>query len=92
MKLAQDINRAESTFCFVSQVRTSGLALAYYSIDSIIGDEIIGEIFLSVLLQIGTMNFRLDLRNTRFLDDSWKLPDYSILELVPCKTLGITVR
>ncbi|XP_012283921.1 uncharacterized protein LOC105701613 isoform X2 [Orussus abietinus] len=72
-------------------VRTPALALQFYEPNSILGDEILGEIFLSVLYQIGKLNFRLNLRNASFLDDTWQLPDCISLELIPCKTLGISV-
>ena len=73
------------------QVRTPFLALDYYSPDSILGDEILGEILYSVLLQISRLNFRLDLKNASFLDDTWELPECVNVEFVPCKTLGISV-
>lgn len=56
---------------------------------SILGDEILGEIFLSVLLQCSRLQFRLCLYNASFLDDTWLLPQYMKLEFVPCKVLGV---
>lgn len=72
-------------------MRTPFLALDYYSTDSILGDEILGEILYSVLLQISKLNFRLNLRNASFLDDTWDLSECMSVEFVPCKTLGISV-
>ncbi|XP_058790472.1 uncharacterized protein LOC131663816 isoform X2 [Phymastichus coffea] len=72
-------------------VRTPFLALDYYSPNSILGDEILGEILYSVLLQISRLNFRLNLRNASFLDDTWDLPECCSLDFVPCKTLGLSV-
>ncbi|KAJ8678529.1 hypothetical protein QAD02_014316 [Eretmocerus hayati] len=72
-------------------VRTPNLALDYYRRDSIIGDEILGEILYSVLLQISELKFRLNLRNASFLDDTWDLPICIAVDLVPCKTLGISL-
>ncbi|XP_014218001.1 uncharacterized protein LOC106646477, partial [Copidosoma floridanum] len=72
-------------------VRNPFLALSYYNKDSILGDEILGEILHSVLLQISKLNFRLNLRNASFLDETWNLPDCASVEFVPCKTLGISV-
>ncbi|XP_015597899.1 uncharacterized protein LOC107269029 [Cephus cinctus] len=72
-------------------VRTPSLSLEFYEPNSILGDEILGEIFLSVLLQISKLNFKLNLRNSSFLDQSWQLPHCVALELVPCKNLGISV-
>lgn len=56
---------------------------------SILGDEILGEIFLSVLLQCSRLQLKLCLYNASFLDDTWLLPQYMKLEFVPCKVLGI---
>ncbi|KAL7303383.1 hypothetical protein TKK_0004568 [Trichogramma kaykai] len=72
-------------------IRTPYLASDYYTINSILGHEILGEIFYSVLLQISRLNFKLDLRNASFLDYSWDLPICINVDFVPCKTLGISV-
>ncbi|XP_026673081.1 uncharacterized protein LOC108629494 isoform X2 [Ceratina calcarata] len=72
-------------------VRTPLMATGYYDKNSILGDNILGEIFLSVLLQSSKFNFKLNLRNSTFLDESWQLADCLALELVPCKSLGISV-
>ncbi|XP_076635844.1 uncharacterized protein LOC143348947 isoform X2 [Colletes latitarsis] len=72
-------------------VRTPLMATDYYDKNSILGDDILGEIFLSVLLQSSKLNFKLNLRNSSFLDESWQLPECVALELVPCKSLGISV-
>ncbi|XP_033211996.1 uncharacterized protein LOC117169634 [Belonocnema kinseyi] len=73
-------------------IRTHHLSsLEYYSHNSILGDEILGEIFLSVLLQISKIYFRLNLRNASFLDDTWQLPECISAEFVPCKSLGMSV-
>ena len=60
-----------------------------YEENSILGNEILGEIFLSLLYQLMYINFDLQLDNASFLDDTWDLPDYKKLELVPCVDLGI---
>ncbi|OAD61942.1 hypothetical protein WN48_05509 [Eufriesea mexicana] len=72
-------------------VRTPLMATDYYDKNSILGDNILGEIFLSVLLLSSKLNFKLNLRNSSFLDESWQLPECLALELVPCKSLGISV-
>ncbi|XP_016913365.1 uncharacterized protein LOC107998546 [Apis cerana] len=72
-------------------VRTPLMSTDYYDRNSILGDNILGEIFLSVLLQSSKLNFKLNLRNCSFLDESWQLPECVALELVPCKSLGISV-
>lgn len=72
-------------------VRTPLLARDFYDPNSILGDDILGEILLSVLFQSSKISFKLNLRNSSFLDDSWELPDCTALDLVPCKSLGISV-
>lgn len=58
---------------------------------SILGNEILGEILLSVLLQCSTMCFKLDLDNSKFLDITFTLPYCSYMELVPCSELGVAI-
>ncbi|XP_066592359.1 uncharacterized protein [Prorops nasuta] len=72
-------------------VRTPSLAEEFYNANSIIGDEILGEILLSVLYQCSKLIFKLNLKNISFLDETWDLPECKMLELVPCKCLGISV-
>lgn len=67
-------------------------AHVFYISSSVLGDEILSEILLSVLRQVGNLKFELDLRNASFLDTSWYLPLVLDLELVPCTNLGIAVR
>lgn len=68
------------------------MANLYYNANgSIIGDEILGEIFYSVLLQISCLSFKLNLRNSSFLDESWELGETIVANFVPCKALGISV-
>ncbi|XP_011700905.1 PREDICTED: uncharacterized protein LOC105457762 isoform X2 [Wasmannia auropunctata] len=71
--------------------RIPALATEFYNLKSILGDDILREILLSVLLQCGKFNFKLNLRNAAFLDDTWLMPRCVALELVPCKSLGISV-
>ncbi|KAK9882958.1 hypothetical protein WA026_001176 [Henosepilachna vigintioctopunctata] len=63
----------------------------YYEKSSILGDEILSEIFLSVLLQCGTIKFELDCSNIYFLETSWLMPDVQKVEVVPSQYLGISV-
>ncbi|XP_018331375.1 uncharacterized protein LOC108741176 isoform X2 [Agrilus planipennis] len=72
-------------------VRDSKSKAIIYKQNSILGDEILSEIFLSVLLQVSKIKFKLDASNTSFLDYTWDLPEVLKLELVPCKSLGISV-
>lgn len=71
--------------------RISSLATEFYNLKSILGDDILREILLSVLLQCSKFNFKLNLRKATFLDDTWQMPSCVALELVPCKSLGISV-
>ncbi|GLH16124.1 uncharacterized protein GBIM_20481 [Gryllus bimaculatus] len=63
-----------------------------YDKGCILGDDILGEIFLSVLLQCSRITFKLDISNCAFLDDTWQLPHCEHLEFVPCRSLGISVK
>ncbi|KAF5285914.1 hypothetical protein FQA39_LY04375 [Lamprigera yunnana] len=65
--------------------------LEIYNRNSILGNEILIEILLSLLLQCGKIDFKLDLSNTSFLDLSWELPEVVKLELVPCINLGLSI-
>lgn len=58
---------------------------------SIVGNEILGEIFVSLLHAVDQIGFRPTLRNASFLDVSWELGVYEPLEFVPCSDLGITI-
>ncbi|GJQ72241.1 hypothetical protein Trydic_g3332 [Trypoxylus dichotomus] len=62
-----------------------------YKENSIVGDEILCEIFLSVLRQCTKINFKLNANNSSFLDLSWSIPELVKLEYVPCDILGMTV-
>ncbi|RZC42927.1 uncharacterized protein BDFB_012717, partial [Asbolus verrucosus] len=63
----------------------------FYRKNSIIGDEILSAILLSVLLQCNKINFQLQLDNVAFLDSTWQLPEMVKLEVVPCKNLGMSI-
>ncbi|XP_011150570.1 uncharacterized protein LOC105189884 [Harpegnathos saltator] len=71
--------------------RIPTLATEFYELKSIVGDDILREILLSVLLQCSKLSFKLNLRNATFLDDTWLMPKCVALQLVPCKNLGISV-
>ncbi|XP_076275255.1 uncharacterized protein LOC143206542 [Rhynchophorus ferrugineus] len=75
----------------VERLIESQIAHLLYSSNSILGDEILSEIFLSVLRQVSKIQFSLDLTNCSFLDTSWYIPEIVTMELVPSKTLGIAV-
>lgn len=62
-----------------------------YSISSILGDEILSQVLLSVLMIVSKLEFKLDIENALFLDTTWHLPKAVQLQLVPCTTLGISI-
>ncbi|ESP01431.1 hypothetical protein LOTGIDRAFT_230701 [Lottia gigantea] len=61
----------------------------WYERDSIIGNEILSEIFISLLEQVKTITFSLNLKNASYLDVTWDIPVYKDYEFVPCEALGI---
>lgn len=62
-----------------------------YEKDSILYDEILSEIFLSLIYEIDNVKFKLTLKNASFLDETWQLGVYKMYEFVPCKDLGISL-
>ncbi|GIY95325.1 hypothetical protein CEXT_502641 [Caerostris extrusa] len=57
---------------------------------SILGNEIMCEILLSLLHELNKIDFKLELKNASFLDETWNLGVYKKYEFVPCKEMGIT--
>uniref|UniRef100_A0A3Q3JBY1 Uncharacterized protein n=1 Tax=Monopterus albus TaxID=43700 RepID=A0A3Q3JBY1_MONAL len=47
--------------------------------------------FMSLLLVLSHMEFKLDMENCSFLDESWLLPVCEIYEVVPCRELGMVL-
>uniref|UniRef100_A0A131XIL3 Putative run domain-containing protein n=1 Tax=Hyalomma excavatum TaxID=257692 RepID=A0A131XIL3_9ACAR len=66
-------------------------AVMYNPSDSILGNEILSEILLSLLHEVDKIPFSLSLRNATFLDETWHLGLYRSFEFVPCDTLGISI-
>ncbi|KAH3871453.1 hypothetical protein DPMN_034655 [Dreissena polymorpha] len=64
----------------------------YTDCDSILGNEILSEILLSLLLELQAVEFKLQLKNSSFLDVTWELPVYKQYELVPSQDLGLDIR
>ena len=52
---------------------------------SVLGSEILVQIFCSLVSEISRISFALNLENTEFLDETWKLPVFRSYEFVPCK-------
>ncbi|XP_054711091.1 uncharacterized protein LOC129220686 [Uloborus diversus] len=57
---------------------------------AILGNEILSEILSSLLHEINKIDFKLELKNASFLDETWALGIYRKYEFVPCKEMGIT--
>ncbi|KAG8199577.1 hypothetical protein JTE90_009414 [Oedothorax gibbosus] len=57
---------------------------------SILGNEIMCEIFKSLLHELNKIDFKLELKNASFLDETWNIGVYKKFEFVPCKEMGIT--
>ncbi|XP_045213180.1 uncharacterized protein LOC123564003 [Mercenaria mercenaria] len=66
--------------------------LHYDGFDSIIGNEILTEIFLSLLHELQQVTFSLQLKNASFLDICWDLPVNKQYEFVPSDDLGLDIR
>ncbi|XP_075531051.1 uncharacterized protein LOC142564092 isoform X1 [Dermacentor variabilis] len=73
-------------------LQSSSLVAAMYNpSDSILGNEILAEILLSLLHEVDKIPFSITLRNATFLDETWHLGLYQSFEFVPCDTLGISI-
>ncbi|KAG9350373.1 hypothetical protein JZ751_026728 [Albula glossodonta] len=67
--------------------------LEWYSPDiSIFRNEEFVEPFISLLLVLSEMEFKLNIENSSFLDESWLLPVCEVYEAVPCRELGMVLR
>ncbi|ODN04025.1 hypothetical protein Ocin01_02646 [Orchesella cincta] len=69
----------------------STLRVNYNPNASVLGHEILSQIFLSLVLQLSNYDFNFDLTNSSFLDESWQIPKLFKTELVPCDKLGLTL-
>ncbi|KAF8767036.1 RUN and FYVE domain-containing protein 4 [Argiope bruennichi] len=63
---------------------------SYDPSSSILGNEIMCEILSSLLHELNKIDFKLELKNASFLDETWNLGVYKKFEFVPCKEMGIT--
>ncbi|XP_064179357.1 uncharacterized protein si:ch211-250n8.1 isoform X1 [Anguilla rostrata] len=64
----------------------------YSAAISIFRNEELVEPFLSLLLVLSEMDFKLNIENCSFLDESWLLPVCEVYEAVPCRELGMVLR
>lgn len=67
------------------------LRVNYNPHSSVLGHDILSQIFLSLLLQLSHYEFQFDLSNSSFLDESWQIPTLFKTELVPCEKIGLTL-
>ncbi|ESN92707.1 hypothetical protein HELRODRAFT_189580 [Helobdella robusta] len=63
----------------------------YSSSNCIFFDPIQTEIFISVLKQMNELQIKFCVDNQSFLDDTWILPVFKRLTLVPSKKLGVEI-
>ncbi|XP_075889908.1 uncharacterized protein LOC142893320 [Nelusetta ayraudi] len=59
---------------------------------SVFRNEEFVEPFMSLLLVLSHMDFKLNLENCSFLDESWLLPVCETYDVVPCRELGLVFR
>ncbi|XP_056626915.1 uncharacterized protein si:ch211-250n8.1 [Triplophysa dalaica] len=59
---------------------------------AILRNEEFVEPFISLSMVLSEMEFKLNIENCSFLDESWLLPVCQIYEAVPCQELGMVLR
>ncbi|KAF7642748.1 hypothetical protein LDENG_00251410 [Lucifuga dentata] len=78
---------------FITHLLHTPAMLQWYSPTlSILRNEEFVEPFLSLLLVLSHMEFKLDMENCSFLDESWLLPVCEVYEVVPCREVGMVLR
>ncbi|KAM4623631.1 uncharacterized protein ACJ7VT_004676 [Polymixia lowei] len=78
---------------FITHLLHTPRILEWYSpAISILRNEEFVEPFMSLLLVLSQMEFKLDMENCSFLDESWLLPVCEIYEAVPCREVGMVLR
>ncbi|XP_071397597.1 uncharacterized protein [Centroberyx affinis] len=78
---------------FITHLLHTPRILEWYSpATSILRNEEYVEPFMSLLLVLSQMEFKLDMENCSFLDESWLLPVCEIYEAVPCREVGMVLR
>ncbi|KAG7324838.1 hypothetical protein KOW79_011154 [Hemibagrus wyckioides] len=77
----------------VSHLLHTSSIMEWYSPDiSVLRNEEFVEPFLSLCLVLSEMEFKLNIQNCSFLDESWLLPVCETYEAVPCRELGMVLR
>ncbi|XP_044035320.1 uncharacterized protein si:ch211-250n8.1 isoform X3 [Siniperca chuatsi] len=78
---------------FITHLLHTPRVLEWYSpAMSILRNEEFVEPFVSLLLVLSHMEFKLDMENCSFLDESWLLPVCETYEVVPCREVGMVLR
>uniref|UniRef100_UPI0037E74505 uncharacterized protein n=1 Tax=Semicossyphus pulcher TaxID=241346 RepID=UPI0037E74505 len=78
---------------FITHLLHTPRVLEWYSPSmSILRNEEFVEPFMSLLLVLSHMDFKLDMENCSFLDESWLLPVCETYEVVPCREVGMVLR
>ncbi|XP_076615273.1 uncharacterized protein LOC143338620 isoform X2 [Chaetodon auriga] len=78
---------------FITHLLHTPRVLEWYSpAVSILRNEEFLEPFMSLLLVLSHMEFKLDMKNCSFLDESWLLPVCETYEVVPCREVGMVLR
>ncbi|XP_069012286.1 uncharacterized protein [Embiotoca jacksoni] len=77
---------------FFTHLLHTARVLEWYSPTSVLRNEEFVEPFMSLLLVLSHMEFKLDMENCSFLDESWLLPVCDMYEVVPCREVGMVLR
>ncbi|TNN48642.1 hypothetical protein EYF80_041180 [Liparis tanakae] len=78
---------------FITHLLHAPRVLEWYSPElSILRNEEFVEPFMSLLLVLSLMEFKLDMANCSFLDESWLLPVCETYDVVPCREVGMVLR
>ncbi|XP_027145066.1 uncharacterized protein si:ch211-250n8.1 [Larimichthys crocea] len=78
---------------FITHLLHTPRVLEWYSpTTSILRNEEFVEPFMSLLLVLSHMEFKLNMENCSFLDESWLLPVCETYEVVPCREVGMALR
>ena len=64
----------------------------YDPLTAIFTNEDSREFIIGVFSLLNNMEFDLRIRNASFLDETWELPMFRQIELVPSEDLGLTIR
>lgn len=75
-----------------SLIANPSVAKYWYDDTSVFLNKAMKETFMDILKELGKHMFDLDLKNCSFLSESWFIPEIRLVDIVPCKELGLVVR